>query len=311
MSSGADWQYTIHSSLDDAGLAAKPFRVLCHVLRRGNCTESVENMAKHVGFSAKCVREALRELIAERGMIERQTRKGRTSIYRGLPPERWKTNPSPKSQGVPKTVRGGVSKIDRGDSPKTTGDPSPKPTDEGNPIKEIKKEGGEEGSPPPAMLSFDGYEAADVFPSKWPEILQALSSIENPDEHTRRRIAVARLCHSRRDSYNPTPEEIDGELARMITGAGNFGTVGSKSSGRNTGTANEGTRYGRTDRGAEILDRLTEAELRALESLPEPEQWEEFMSEVYKQQRKWETVSEYLRPQLTAECNAWVQDRTF
>jgi len=70
----------IHAAVDEAGLTAAQFRVLCHVGRRGECYEAVANMATHCRLHADTVRKSLKELV-RLGWLHRQQRTGTTSIY--------------------------------------------------------------------------------------------------------------------------------------------------------------------------------------------------------------------------------------
>ncbi len=70
----------IHAAVDDAGLTPAQFRVLCHVGRRGECFESVGNMAARCRLHADTVRRSLKELV-RLGWLSRQLRPGTTNIY--------------------------------------------------------------------------------------------------------------------------------------------------------------------------------------------------------------------------------------
>lgn len=96
----------IHSSLDDAGLSAAEFRVFCRIKRRGECTESVPNMATGCRLHPDTVWESISRLIELR-MIVRTPRTGKTSIYQVLSPDQWQT---PTGNGGVSETKGRPSK---------------------------------------------------------------------------------------------------------------------------------------------------------------------------------------------------------
>lgn len=67
--------------LDDAGLRATPFRVLCRIARRGNCFESLDSMAEGCRLRRVTVQRALQELL-ELGFITAEPRPGRTTVFK-------------------------------------------------------------------------------------------------------------------------------------------------------------------------------------------------------------------------------------
>ena len=70
----------IHGNLDDLGLPPHPFRVYCHVARRGQCFASVATIAKTCRMNPDTVRKALKSLVQE-GLLTAQYRKGETTLY--------------------------------------------------------------------------------------------------------------------------------------------------------------------------------------------------------------------------------------
>jgi predicted RNA-binding Zn-ribbon protein involved in translation (DUF1610 family) len=81
----------IHSELDDYGLDPYEFRVYSRLARRagqGEAMESALNIAKTCGISERKVRDAINLLFAAR-LIEKEFRKGQSSIIRLNPKEKW------------------------------------------------------------------------------------------------------------------------------------------------------------------------------------------------------------------------------
>lgn len=71
----------VPASVDDYGLSASQFRVLCHIARRGECYSTVATIANVCLLSPKTVRSALRELRSQ-GLVVAKPRHGQTTIYR-------------------------------------------------------------------------------------------------------------------------------------------------------------------------------------------------------------------------------------
>ncbi len=78
----------VHGALDDAGLPKLDFRLYGHIRRRGECKESLENMARYCHTNVNKVQAALANLL-ERHMITKETRIGYTAIYRVTPLSAW------------------------------------------------------------------------------------------------------------------------------------------------------------------------------------------------------------------------------
>jgi hypothetical protein len=75
--------------LDDAGLRPSVFRVYCRVARRGDCWESLKNIASGCHLRRITVQTALKELV-EVALVTAQARSGETTIYRAVmnPPQK-------------------------------------------------------------------------------------------------------------------------------------------------------------------------------------------------------------------------------
>lgn len=125
--------------LDDYGLKTSDFRVLCRVCRRGDCFESVPNIAEGCRLHEDTVRASLNRLVAL-GLITKQKRPGEPSIYR--------LNPSARTRPTTPKSRGGLSDSDTdsdadmpprsewGTPPETSGGLPPETRgDEGSPIQ--------------------------------------------------------------------------------------------------------------------------------------------------------------------------------
>ncbi len=84
----------IPRKMDDAGLTAAQFRILCRVSRRGECYESIANMARGCRLAIKTVKSVLPHLIS-RNMLSKQNRTGQTSVYRVQPAMEWRAEPGP------------------------------------------------------------------------------------------------------------------------------------------------------------------------------------------------------------------------
>lgn len=123
----------IHSALDDYGLGASEFRVLCHLARRagdGTAFPAIRSIAGTCRLHAATVRKAIQSLI-RLGLLARQLRPGWTCLYALQPPSRWKQPP---------TFLGTHSKTDVPHKPRQAppakrmqGNPSESGTAEGNP----------------------------------------------------------------------------------------------------------------------------------------------------------------------------------
>jgi len=106
----------IPSVLDDYGLTAAQFRIVCHVWRRGQCFEAIRTTAAICKLSVNTVRKSLKGLRKLR-MIQSKERSGETVLHKPLPLSDWRP--------LPKRSRGGDTKVGHGDSYQTR---SPKGT---------------------------------------------------------------------------------------------------------------------------------------------------------------------------------------
>jgi hypothetical protein len=84
----------IPSKMDDAGLTPAQFRIVSRVSRRGECYESIKNMAKGCRLAVTTVKTALRFLVS-RNVFSKEKRAGETSIYRVKAANEWRTEPDP------------------------------------------------------------------------------------------------------------------------------------------------------------------------------------------------------------------------
>lgn len=124
----------IHASLDDRGLTPAQFRVFCHLARRagsGEAFAAIESMARVCKLHPDTVRECLRALQSY-GMVSREDRSGRTSIYRLSEITQW-SRPHELDGGVntmttPKRINHTPSKRMDGSPPKAM-DTHPPETD--------------------------------------------------------------------------------------------------------------------------------------------------------------------------------------
>lgn len=115
----------IPSTLDDFGFTPAQFRIVSRVARRGDCFESIPNMAVGCRLAVKTVKAVIRAL-ANSGVFEKQSRQGQTSIFKLAPFAQWQ-QPSPKETP-------GVKRPDT--QPKRhPGHPTQKTPHKGNPIE--------------------------------------------------------------------------------------------------------------------------------------------------------------------------------
>ena len=94
----------IHGNLDDLGLRPHPFRVYCHVARRGNCFASVATIAKTCRMNPDTVRKALKGLVNV-GLLTAQYRKGETTLY-AVNHSKIISGPLPKGGSTPSEKNG-------------------------------------------------------------------------------------------------------------------------------------------------------------------------------------------------------------
>lgn len=84
----------IAAALDDMGLRPFEFRILCRIIRRGQCYESLPNLAKSCRMSKARAKEALQSLENAELITKIKERKGQTNIYMS------NIQPIPKTSGV-------------------------------------------------------------------------------------------------------------------------------------------------------------------------------------------------------------------
>ena len=65
----------VGSAVDDAGLDPFAFRILCRIVRRGQCTESMPKLARRTRMGEQRCREAIQELVSL-GLVERDDIRG-------------------------------------------------------------------------------------------------------------------------------------------------------------------------------------------------------------------------------------------
>lgn len=71
----------IHSILDEGGLTPNEFRLICHISRRGECYASLATIAEVTRISVRTIQKTLKSLV-EKGLVLKDTKPGRTDIYR-------------------------------------------------------------------------------------------------------------------------------------------------------------------------------------------------------------------------------------
>lgn len=115
MDSSTDLAF-IPGKLDDFGLPASVFRVYCHIARRagsdGTCYASLGTMATTCRLNIKTVQGSIADL-RERGMISKDYRHGRPSIYRLMPSSQWQPYPKEdhaQSDTIPNRIPRGIPK---------------------------------------------------------------------------------------------------------------------------------------------------------------------------------------------------------
>lgn len=74
--------------LDDFGFTPAEFRIVCRISRRGDCFESIPNIAAGCKLSVKTVKAVIPAL-TNRGVLVKVSRRGRTSIFRLAPARQW------------------------------------------------------------------------------------------------------------------------------------------------------------------------------------------------------------------------------
>jgi len=85
----------IPRQMDEAGLTPAQFRVVCRVARRGDCIESIPNIAAGCRLAIGTVKKVLPFLVAN-NVLAKEKRTGQTSIFKVNPPVKWQVAPRPK-----------------------------------------------------------------------------------------------------------------------------------------------------------------------------------------------------------------------
>jgi helix-turn-helix protein len=134
----------IHSTLDDAGLKLREFRVYCHVSRRaglkGPCWAALDSMAEVCGMSEATVRKALKALVSRRLLHVkandgRRGNNGGTNHYYLTHPSIWIPTEAPLQKNM------GGKKLQGRGTKKLQGDPLQKVTPKGIPSEGIPIKG--------------------------------------------------------------------------------------------------------------------------------------------------------------------------
>lgn len=151
----------IHSSLDDAGLNPKEFRVFAHLSRRassGSAWPSIKTIAEVCKISEPRVRLALKTL-TDRRFISVEIRPGRTFLWTINSPDKWLT---PVGNDTPDVS---VTPVGNDTTPlsETTPHPPLKTTGEGYPLRVST-----EGSPIAMGFRLEVTEAVKPPPSLTP-----------------------------------------------------------------------------------------------------------------------------------------------
>ena len=127
----------IPGQLDDLGLTAQEFRVVCRISRRGECSESMANIARGCGLHVKTVRKLVRRL-QELRIIEVSARPGTTTKLRLGSPLHWLR---PQHPSQTNTLPNPIPGYSNGSNPTQSDTPHPSQTNtpKGSPIKVLPK----------------------------------------------------------------------------------------------------------------------------------------------------------------------------
>lgn len=169
----------IHSELDDFGLSPIEFRVYCRIARRagrGECIESIANMAQGCKVSEASIKRALK-LLHDHKLVIREPRPGYTTIYRLTDPHHWISLERPSSLETQLTRNlGGSSPVTQGgSSPVTQGVAHQRPT-KLLPLS-YSLEGGESDEQKPNRVNLPPPEKKKWIPA--PRIQNHLTEFEN------------------------------------------------------------------------------------------------------------------------------------
>ena len=142
--------------LDDYGLDAPQFRVVCRIARRGDCFESIPNIAKGCRLNEKTVKAAIKFSV-EQKIVSREYRTGNTCLIKINPVSLWIPHPhrGPEMGGPKRSPQGGPKRSPPGWA--QTEPPKGYPS-EGPPIKESTK-----GGPPQLSASLTDLLKLDLW----------------------------------------------------------------------------------------------------------------------------------------------------
>lgn len=161
----SDHQPFIPAELDEAGLPANQFRVLCHLWRRGETYSNAATIAKVCRLKRDTVFECLAEL--ERGgYINRTPRPGQTTIIQPAPIRGTGKDINPPRLGGQEVSRSG------GQHPSRLGG------HKGNPIKAIPRR--EESAPLALEIPDPLPFPSDAFRNAWSDWQQHRKEIKKP-----------------------------------------------------------------------------------------------------------------------------------
>jgi len=124
------WPPFVPKVLDDAGLPPTEFRIVCRVGRRGDCYETLGEMARGCRMHRDTVIAALGRLV-EWSVVIKKSRTGTTSVYTLNHPEEWR---------LPIGIQGATLGEDKGrvDPTETEGrHPTETKGRKGNPLKAV------------------------------------------------------------------------------------------------------------------------------------------------------------------------------
>lgn len=137
----------IHSTLDDFGLTPYEFRVFAHISRRASSGSSWASYATMAAICCMCedkVKQCLKTL-EEYGLITRESRPGKSTLFRIAPPNQWVVG-TERFNGYPPDGNGGVNNHPQVANPPhppdgNGGDPPDGNPPEGDPVRKSKKGG--------------------------------------------------------------------------------------------------------------------------------------------------------------------------
>ena len=137
----------IPSSLDESGLQAAPFRVLCHLWRRGKTFSNAATIASICRMKRNTVFQSLSDL-EKAGFIRRTPRPGQTTLIEPVPFGDTGGNDDPSRLGIRGVTRLGIQ------------DPSRLGIHKGTPTKAIPLRQSKEAAFPELPFSSDQFKEA-------------------------------------------------------------------------------------------------------------------------------------------------------